>query len=537
MRNFFLSTRVIVTLSLLLLYSNSFSSQLTSLRIKDSIYCKIISNRKYIPDFILGENLICYSQGINDKELYFDFTCYNKRTGVKKWGIESLYLPYILKIFNYDNYLFVINDHSIIKININTGEYQVTDFTKTYKSFLFNEGILEFEDSVICGVEINGICKIVYIDLTKVTITKTISVNVEEVNSIQLDDEYLYYTNSARLYVYDLHTSESEELLYFYTENTNKVYSTNFFSGGYFIVESDKYLKCYSTELRKTLWSKENIYSKDFVTESIFRASDKHLLRISRTLGESIKDTYSNGSLIQCYNIKSGEIVSENRDIHYYLYEIRCSNILNDTVYLINKNIYYVLDLLKGEVIYCKYLQNEYNFIINESNIEKLFSAFKVDNKTFIIVYVPALITASIKIYPQTKKSTCKEIDNLTIKIISGTTFVSIRSFIEAFGGNVIWNQKTKKIITSLIIPGSEKTFFEHRKAYQLKENIVEFTINSNKAIINGETKILAPHDTKITPIVEEGIAMAPLRFLAESLGISVDWHSEKNEITLTYSP
>lgn len=90
-------------------------------------------------------------------------------------------------------------------------------------------------------------------------------------------------------------------------------------------------------------------------------------------------------------------------------------------------------------------------------------------------------------------------------------TFVPIRFVVEALGGNVDWNQELQTIkITS-------------------GNNTLELKLNSDQLIKNGESIQM---DTK--PLVKNNRTFIPIRFVAESLGMNVDYNNSTKEITIT---
>lgn len=85
-----------------------------------------------------------------------------------------------------------------------------------------------------------------------------------------------------------------------------------------------------------------------------------------------------------------------------------------------------------------------------------------------------------------------------------GRSFVPVRFTAETFGFNVEWKSSEEKVILS---NGSGK---------------VEFTVGSQKAVVNGEQRTLDG-----APFNFAGTVYVPLRFAAESLGAAVEWKKE----------
>ncbi|WP_353093242.1 N-acetylmuramoyl-L-alanine amidase [Tissierella praeacuta] len=92
-------------------------------------------------------------------------------------------------------------------------------------------------------------------------------------------------------------------------------------------------------------------------------------------------------------------------------------------------------------------------------------------------------------------------------------TLVPIRFVAEIYGAEVKWDQKTQ---TATVV-------------YKDKEGI--FTINSNKAVINGEKKTLDEYAIpRLATLGNKGTrTMVPLRFVNEVFGYETGWDSAKN--------
>ncbi len=94
--------------------------------------------------------------------------------------------------------------------------------------------------------------------------------------------------------------------------------------------------------------------------------------------------------------------------------------------------------------------------------------------------------------------------------IINNRTLVPIRSIIEAFGGNVYWDDETKTT-----------TLF-------LNDTYVKLTINSTTAFLGNEAFAL---DT--APIIINGRTMLPIRFIAESFNLGVAWEQDIKTVSI----
>lgn len=107
-----------------------------------------------------------------------------------------------------------------------------------------------------------------------------------------------------------------------------------------------------------------------------------------------------------------------------------------------------------------------------------------------------------------------KEIDseNSTAPlIVDGRTLVPIRAVIESLGGSVLWDDVTKT--TTL----------------EMNKNIVTLTIDSTVAYKNE-----SEHTLDVPPRIINGRTMLPIRFVAESFGLNVDWNHFTRTVTIS---
>ncbi len=109
-----------------------------------------------------------------------------------------------------------------------------------------------------------------------------------------------------------------------------------------------------------------------------------------------------------------------------------------------------------------------------------------------------------------------RTLDSVPI-IKNGRTLLPIRAVVEALGGNVDWSFSDKKVTVSL------------------GKNTIELWIGNPQAKVNGTTKWIDDTNHKVVPEIINGRTMLPLRFVAESLGATVDWNGDTKTITITY--
>lgn len=99
--------------------------------------------------------------------------------------------------------------------------------------------------------------------------------------------------------------------------------------------------------------------------------------------------------------------------------------------------------------------------------------------------------------------------------IKEGRTFIPLRFIVEGLGGKVEWFGEERKIIVS----------FEN--------TTLILWIGKRKALLNNETVFIDPENENICPIILNGRTFIPLRFVAESLGFTVEWEGSTKTITI----
>ena len=103
--------------------------------------------------------------------------------------------------------------------------------------------------------------------------------------------------------------------------------------------------------------------------------------------------------------------------------------------------------------------------------------------------------------------------------IKNNRTLLPIRAVVEALGGNVEWIPELKFVKVTLGL------------------HIVSLQIGSSTAQVDGNIVKIDPLDSRVVPVIINNRTMLPLRFVAESLGCTVDWDGTTKTITITYQP
>jgi len=101
--------------------------------------------------------------------------------------------------------------------------------------------------------------------------------------------------------------------------------------------------------------------------------------------------------------------------------------------------------------------------------------------------------------------------------IRDGRTLVPMRAIVEGLGGGVSWDDADKRV------------------SITLADIAIELWIGRSTASVNGASRPVDPANPRVVPEIAKGRTMAPLRFVAESLGAEVAWNQVRREISLTF--
>jgi hypothetical protein len=98
-----------------------------------------------------------------------------------------------------------------------------------------------------------------------------------------------------------------------------------------------------------------------------------------------------------------------------------------------------------------------------------------------------------------------------------GRTVVPIRAIVEALGGSISWDETQRRV------------------TIKFTSINVDLWIDNPKAKVNGQEVWIDPDNHNVKPVIQNNRTVLPLRFIAESLGCAVSWHSTTQTITLSY--
>jgi len=209
-------------------------------------------------------------------------------------------------------------------------------------------------------------------------------------------------------------------------------------------------------------------------------------------VGYRIERRSSSGSWVTIANLdhrtRSYTDTGLDRYTHYY-YRVRAYNLLEDSDYSEE------IDVCTGDY-YDE--SKEYRRLSNKYNDQPLVIILQVGRPFCYIDHKPVSMDAAPVIR-------------------EGRTLIPLRFLAESVGAEVDWNDYQKKV-----------TIFH-------KGEVIELWVGRNTARINGERFSIDPSNAQLTPIVENGRIMLPLRFITENLGFEVEWLEATQEIILTY--
>src|SRR5450830_1277675 len=101
--------------------------------------------------------------------------------------------------------------------------------------------------------------------------------------------------------------------------------------------------------------------------------------------------------------------------------------------------------------------------------------------------------------------------------LLEDRTLVPLRALVEHLGGTISWNAKTRQVI------------LKTRGATMI------LTIGKSTALVNGKLLAIDPKNSKVVPILSSSRTMLPLRFVAENLGLQVEWDAKTRTITVNW--
>lgn len=95
--------------------------------------------------------------------------------------------------------------------------------------------------------------------------------------------------------------------------------------------------------------------------------------------------------------------------------------------------------------------------------------------------------------------------------------YVPLASIVKMMDGNIIWNANNKSIEIGVL------------------GRSIKMRISNPKAQVENKWVWIDRENSKVTPILWNARTMVPIRFIAESIGCSVEWDPEYQFISITY--
>jgi hypothetical protein len=101
--------------------------------------------------------------------------------------------------------------------------------------------------------------------------------------------------------------------------------------------------------------------------------------------------------------------------------------------------------------------------------------------------------------------------------IVEDRTLVPLRAVVEHLGGSIVWDAKTRQV------------------TLKARGTTIVLTIGKSTAFVNDKPLAIDPKNSKVVPLISSGRTLLPLRFVAENLGLQVEWNAETRTITVNW--
>ena len=101
--------------------------------------------------------------------------------------------------------------------------------------------------------------------------------------------------------------------------------------------------------------------------------------------------------------------------------------------------------------------------------------------------------------------------------LVEDRTLVPLRALVEHLGGTISWNAKTRQV------------------TLKARGTTIVLTIGKSTALVNDMPLAIDPKNGKVVPLISSGRTMLPLHFVAENLGLQVEWNAEARTITIAW--
>jgi len=99
-----------------------------------------------------------------------------------------------------------------------------------------------------------------------------------------------------------------------------------------------------------------------------------------------------------------------------------------------------------------------------------------------------------------------------------GRTVLPLRAIVETLGGEISWDGNERKV------------------TILFKDTIINLWIGKNTAQVNDEYFLIDSKNPDVSPVIINSRTMVPIRFVAETLGCTVEWDPDTRTVTITYT-
>ena len=233
------------------------------------------------------------------------------------------------------------------------------------------------------------------------------------------------------------------------------------------------------------------------------------------------------GERQRCLDVSTGEEVwSKIDNIPHYSWGIGYNG--NCLVYDNKYGKLVTIDFETGNLLWCQDVEKTYRYSQSIIVSDKIYVSLK--NKLYC--FTGAANSLTFQINSNTYKPDNGNTTEMDSKptILQDRTLLPARYVTEPLGGEVFWDSEERKVTCKLVAPDNAET-------EDYKENVVELWIGKSTARVDGIEVQIDPNNPDVVPTIINDRTMVPMRFLAESLGCSVEWIANTKEIILTYNP
>jgi len=103
--------------------------------------------------------------------------------------------------------------------------------------------------------------------------------------------------------------------------------------------------------------------------------------------------------------------------------------------------------------------------------------------------------------------------------IMNSRTLVPLRALIESLGGRVVWSPSARTVDMFLGV------------------HSVDVAVGGNIGYVNDKAVAIDRANPKVVPLIINNRTFLPLRFVAESLTLNVQWDAVTQTIAIIYAP